>query len=71
MSRKIAKEMRWHKDRPRSESNIMIHPSDGEAWESFDERYPEFTREPHNVRLGLATDGFNPFGNMSMLENVS
>ena len=65
MSRKIAKEMRWHKDRLRSESNIMIHLSDGEAWKSFDRQYPEFAREPRNVRLGLATDGFNPFGNMS------
>jgi hypothetical protein len=24
--------------------------------------WPYFTMEPHNVRLGLATDGVNPFG---------
>ncbi|KAD2805096.1 hypothetical protein E3N88_38473 [Mikania micrantha] len=27
--------------------------------------YPNFAKEPRNVRLGLAADGFNPFGNMS------
>ena len=65
ISRKIAKKMRWHKDRPRSESNTLIHLPDGEAWKSFDEQYLEFARESCNVRLGLATDRFNPFGNMS------
>ncbi|XP_071727608.1 uncharacterized protein [Rutidosis leptorrhynchoides] len=27
--------------------------------------YPDFAQEPRNVRLGLAADGFNPFGNMN------
>ncbi|GKF37862.1 hypothetical protein Tco_0114620 [Tanacetum coccineum] len=27
--------------------------------------YPNFAKEPRNVRLGLAADGFNPFGNLS------
>ncbi|CAA7027471.1 unnamed protein product [Microthlaspi erraticum] len=29
------------------------------------ERFPGFASEPRNVRLGLATDGFNPYGSMS------
>ncbi|CAL8991649.1 unnamed protein product, partial [Prunus brigantina] len=33
---------------------------DGEAWKAFDRTFPEFAAEPRNVRLGLATDGFNP-----------
>ena len=28
-------------------------------------QHPQFALEPCNVRLGLATDGFNPFGNMN------
>ncbi|GKB84680.1 uncharacterized protein Tco_0956952 [Tanacetum coccineum] len=35
------------------------------AWKTFDFKYPDFAKEPRNVRLGLASDGFNPFRNMS------
>ncbi|CAN1746087.1 hypothetical protein LINPERHAP1_LOCUS2678 [Linum perenne] len=42
------------------------HPRDGEAWIDFDNRYPDFASDPRNIRIGLATDGFNPFGNMSL-----
>ena len=31
----------------------------------FDLQHPDFIIEPRNVRLGLATDGFNLFGNMN------
>ncbi|XP_019267397.1 PREDICTED: uncharacterized protein LOC109244716 [Nicotiana attenuata] len=31
----------------------------------FDEKYPNFALDPRNVRFGLASDGFNPFGSMS------
>ena len=43
----------------------MRHPVDGSSWKDFDIKYPNFSREPRNVRLGLAADGFNPFGNKS------
>ncbi|XP_071740172.1 uncharacterized protein [Rutidosis leptorrhynchoides] len=36
------------------------------AWKTFDYENSEFAKEPRNVRLGLASDGFNPFGNMSV-----
>lgn len=35
-----------------------------EAWKAFDIRYSEFAKDPRNVRLGLASNGFNPFGTM-------
>ncbi|KAJ8771877.1 hypothetical protein K2173_027054 [Erythroxylum novogranatense] len=70
MSSKTAKQMTWHNDRTKGDGNTMVHPSDGEAWKSFDELYPDFAREPRNVRLGLATDGFNPHGNMSLSYSV-
>ncbi|CAL9012462.1 unnamed protein product [Prunus brigantina] len=53
--------MRWHKEK-RVEDDVMRHPADGEAWKAFDRTFPEFAAEPRNVRLGLATDGFNPYG---------
>jgi hypothetical protein len=43
----------------------MTHPADGEAWQAFDREYPNFANDARNIRLGLATDGFNPFGNMN------
>ncbi|KAH7842091.1 hypothetical protein Vadar_001397 [Vaccinium darrowii] len=43
----------------------MKHPADSPAWKAFDAKFPNFSYDPRNVRLGLATDGFNPFGNMS------
>jgi hypothetical protein len=39
----------------------MRHPCDGEAWQQFDEDFPDFATEPRNVRLAVATDGFTPF----------
>ncbi|KAK1407509.1 hypothetical protein QVD17_39125 [Tagetes erecta] len=63
-SKFTAKDMIWHKT-GRSTDGMMRHPVDGKAWQEFDERYPSFAQEPRNVRLGLAADGFNPFGNMS------
>ncbi|XP_068498546.1 uncharacterized protein [Phaseolus vulgaris] len=43
----------------------MRHPRDSEAWKAFDVLHPEFANDPRNVRLGLASDGFNPFGTVS------
>ncbi|XP_038687493.1 uncharacterized protein LOC119986872 [Tripterygium wilfordii] len=56
-----AKEMRWHYEH-RSESNILCHPSDGEAWKHFDRTYRDFASDPRNIRLGLCADGFTRFG---------
>ncbi|XP_021863694.2 uncharacterized protein [Spinacia oleracea] len=59
MSSKTAEDMRWHF--VHGDDKILRHPSDGEAWKSFDKRYVEFTEDPRSVRLGLASDGFNPY----------
>ncbi|GKE66774.1 hypothetical protein Tco_1520935 [Tanacetum coccineum] len=60
-----AKEMTWHATRKYTEPGKMQHPVDGRAWKNFDTKYPNFLKEPRNVRLGLAADGFNQFGNLS------
>ncbi|XP_052147318.1 uncharacterized protein LOC127766269 [Oryza glaberrima] len=57
-----AKHMRFHKDGTRANPNTMVHPSDGEAWKYFDRHNPNFALDARNVRLAVATDGFNPFG---------
>ena len=56
--------MRWYKDK-RVDDEILRHPADNDEWKEFDAQHPEFALEPRNVRLGLAVDGFNPFGNMN------
>ncbi|GJW11442.1 putative reverse transcriptase domain, ribonuclease H-like domain, aspartic peptidase domain protein [Tanacetum coccineum] len=48
-----------------TEPGKMQHPVDGRAWKDFDTNYPDFSAEPRNIRLGLAADGVNPFGNLS------
>ncbi|GKC19929.1 hypothetical protein Tco_1022079 [Tanacetum coccineum] len=47
------------------EPGKMQHPVAGRAWKDFDTKYLDFVAELRNVRLRLAADGFNPFGNLS------
>ena len=54
--------MRWHKNDKRYRPEEMIHPSDGEAWKHFDRCNTMEAGEARNVRVVLATDGFNPYG---------
>jgi hypothetical protein len=42
--------------------NKMVHASNGEAWKHFDAIHHEKAEEARNVRVVLATDGFNPYG---------
>jgi hypothetical protein len=39
----------------------MSHLADGETWQDFDKEFLEFAKHARNLRLGLATDNFNPF----------
>ena len=64
MSGQRAKDMRWYIDK-RVDDRIMRHPVDSEEWKEFNLQHPDFALEPHNVRLGLAIDGFNIFGNIN------
>ena len=69
MDKETAKMMTWHKDGKRwkkdaSKRDMLIHPSDGDAWKNFDKLpwMKEKAAEARNVRIALATDGFNPYG---------
>ena len=69
MSNKTTSLMRWHEE-GRTKDGIMRHPADSLAWQSFDEQHPKFAEDSRNVRLGLASDGFNPFRTMSISYSI-
>jgi len=56
----IASQMTWNYENRRS-LGMLHHPSDGEAWKHFDQVHPDFAIDMRNMRLGLCTDGFNPY----------
>ncbi|GJU40091.1 hypothetical protein Tco_1193048 [Tanacetum coccineum] len=62
--------MTWHATGQSKEKGKMNHPCDGRAWKYFDMMKPEFSGDARNVRLGLAADGFNPFGMMSQTYSI-
>ena len=54
----------------RVDDGVLRHSADSISWKTLDESYSLFPSEPQNVRLGLASDGFNPFGNMILSYSV-
>ena len=59
MCKDYAKLMTWHAT-GRKKDGKLRHPADAKAWKTMDSRYPDFTSELRNVRLGVAADGFCP-----------
>ena len=65
--------MRWHAERKKApakdakgrKQTMLTHRADAYQWKALAIEYPEFGKEPRNIRLGVSTDGFNPFGNQS------
>jgi hypothetical protein len=45
---------------------LQIHTSDGEAWTHFDAIHCEKVEAARNVHVALATNGFNPYGMMTI-----
>ena len=70
MSTKIFEEMRWHHKQRILEENILSHLAYTLVWKDLDAKHPYFTSDPHNIRLDLATDGFNLFDNLSTSYNM-
>jgi hypothetical protein len=66
MPESTSSEMRWHKEGLVSDGK-MRHPADSEAWKHVDRKYEWFALDACNIRLGLASDGFNSFG----MQNVT
>ena len=66
MTESTSSQMRWHKEELVDDGK-MRHPADSKAWKHVDNKYGWFAKEARNIRLGLASDGFNPFG----MQNVT
>ena len=56
--------MVWH-DKERKKDGLIRHPADSKQWQNINKEFPEFGSEARNLRLGLSTDGMNPFGTLS------
>lgn len=63
-SAELAEQLIWHATH-RSKDGKIRHPSDSLAWKHIDNKWPEFASDSRNLRFGLSTDGFNPFGDLS------
>jgi hypothetical protein len=61
ISKKTARHMRWHKEGVHENDQVIVHPSNSEAWKALDDFNLDFVRDAQNVRIGLATDGFTPY----------
>ena len=61
---KDAKLLRWHVEGRKSDG-MLRHPGDSPQWRTIDGKFPEFSEEPRNLRLGLSADGMNPYRTMS------
>jgi hypothetical protein len=62
LSERTAIHMWWHKDGERENKEVMMHPSNLDTWKALDNFDPEFAQDARNIRIGLVTDGFTPFG---------
>jgi len=70
MTEDSAQQMTWQKKGVRYNPDKIVHPFDGESWKHFDAIHHEKAREAHNVRVALATDGFNSYGMMPLHTHV-
>ena len=59
-----AKDLTWHAN-GRKSNGMVRHPADCSQWKKIDHLYPNFGKEARNLRLGLASDGMNPYGSSS------
>jgi hypothetical protein len=53
--------MVWHVEN-KSRDGLVKHAPDSKAWAHIDASWENFASEPRNVKLGLVTDGVNPYG---------
>jgi hypothetical protein len=64
VSKKTTRHMRLHKEGVRENAQVMVHPSNSEAWKALNNFDIDFAGDVRNVCIGLATDGCMPY-NMS------
>ena len=59
-----AKDLTWHAN-GRIYDGMVRHPAYCSQWKKIDGLYPNFGKQPRNLRLGLASDGMNPYSTLS------
>jgi hypothetical protein len=59
-----AKLLQWHKEVCLLDG-MLRHPADGSQWRKIDREFEDFAGDARNLRFGLSTDGFSPFGEQS------
>ncbi|CAK8561187.1 unnamed protein product [Lathyrus sativus] len=69
LSSKTTEDMRWHATDANNDG-MLRHPRDSEAWKKFDLTHTWYSSDPRNVRVALASDGFNPFGVMNTNNSI-
>jgi hypothetical protein len=63
-------DMQWH-NKELVNDGKMRHPADSKTWKHVDSEFKWFSEKGvRNVRLGLASDGFNPFGMQSLTYSI-
>ncbi|KAL4558276.1 hypothetical protein LXL04_036474 [Taraxacum kok-saghyz] len=61
---KDAKLLRWHAEERKIDGKIR-HVAVSPQWRNIDSKFQELGEEIRNIRFGLSSDGFNPFGSLS------
>ncbi|KAL7606445.1 hypothetical protein Lser_V15G18818 [Lactuca serriola] len=65
-SKTTAKDLTWHAIERMVDVGVLSHPADSPAWAAIDDKYPDFSSDPRNLRLGISADGVDVNrGNMS------
>ena len=65
----IAQFMDFHA-KNRSQHDVLQMPADGSTFRCIKEKFPVFKEGPRNVKLSLAADGVNPFGELRSTYSV-
>ncbi|XP_021768138.1 uncharacterized protein LOC110732470 [Chenopodium quinoa] len=64
-----AEKLTWHKF-GRKKDGLLRHPADSPQWRFIDGQFPDFGSEEQNLRLGLSTDGINPYSSLSSIRST-
>ncbi|KAA0063868.1 hypothetical protein IC582_019299 [Cucumis melo] len=59
-----AKNLCWHAN-DRKVDGVLRHPANTPSWRLVDHLWLDFGSESRNLRLGLSTNGINPYGDLS------
>jgi hypothetical protein len=57
-------------EKNKSRDDVLRMPANGSALKYIEEKWPIFKEETRNVRLSLAADGVNPFGELRSTYSV-